>query len=401
MINNMSVKKLILSNRLVYEANKIFKKTNTYLRYLRILNHYNKKNATSSFSELVEEKFDSSWYTFYLATGKNVLFIGTDPKQDKSGWIQAIEKHCQLQCFVNDEGAWGQLRSTSLASSRNFETLTKILEEAVLSARPISLIITQSMGRSFRCRDLLELKARYNFKIINIGMDERLAYKLGKDVSGYETGISALNECVDLCLVTTPETVTWYLKERVPALFFPLASSPITYHPIDNVKKKYDVGFIGSRYGVRGEIVEYLRQKGVSVTALGPGWESGTLPYEENNRFYNECKIVLGFGGIGYSFYFLNPKLRDFEVTLSGAFYITTYDRCLDSHLKFGDEIEGYRSKRELFQKVQFYLQNGEKRELIAQKGYKRSLLNHTLDNRFARLFDSIDRKALKDLCFI
>lgn len=397
----MALRDVILSNRLMYEINKIVKKTSTYLRYLSLLNHYKKNKATSSFSELVDANFDTSWHTFYSTTGKNVLFIGTDPKQDKSGWVQAIQKHCQLQCFVNDEGGWGQLRSSTLAPSRNFETLNNILEEGVLSSRPISLIIMQSMGRSFLCKDLLALKSKYNFRIINIGMDERLAYKLGKGPSGYEDGISALNECVDLCLVTTPEPVSWYLKERVPALFFPLASSEMTYHPIENVKKKYDVGFIGSRYGVRGEIVEYLRRKGVSVAAWGPGWESGILPYEENNRFYNECKIVLGFGGIGYSFNFLNPKLRDFEVTLSGSFYITTYDQSLDAHLKFGVEIEGYRSKRELFQKVQFYLENDDKREGIAQMGRKRSFLNHTLDTRFSRLFDSIDRKALRDLCFI
>lgn len=148
-----------------------------------------------------------------------------------------------------------------IAADKNIKRLEKII---INSNSVIDCVLMQSWGFSFDCDEMNKLKKIYNFKVINIDMDSRLVHRKIFCVGKQNPGIYGLCKCVDLMLVTTREIVTWYLKEGIPALYFPLASSESFYFPME-VDRIYDVGFIGQNYGIRKEIVEYLLQNGVSM----------------------------------------------------------------------------------------------------------------------------------------
>ena len=383
-------KKILLENKFIYFFNRATERRKVKKNYNKIVQKYAKLDQHQSINDLLNNNgFNETWCSKFNNRLMNVLFIGTDEKQDKSGFVQSLSKYCNLYSFHNEDGTWGHFRDGN-GQFKNGMQLVNLLENYKNSGNEIDLIIMQCMGKSFCAKELNRIKRNYHLKIINIGMDERLAYYLPTKFGlSQNNGISGLNDCIDLCLTTCPEVVDWYLKEGVPAIYFPLASSQDFYFPIEN-KKLYDIGFIGSKYGSRAEIISFLIDNGINVTCYGPGWDNGLLDISKNNQFYNECKIVLGFGGIGYCEDFTNPKLRDFEVPLSKSFYITTKTKELDGLFNDGENIVLYNDRYELLSLIRFYLDNEKKRNLIANSSYEIAADKHTFDKRFEVLFDGL-----------
>lgn len=327
-----------------------------------------------------------------------VIFCGTDYMQDYGGFVQSLKKYCDLKIFHQIDGTYGQDFSSN-AHLKNYDSLVSFLDKLETENWKPDILLMQSMGLSFDPENILKLKSQYHFSVVNIGMDERLAYKI-KTNTDKEMGIAGLNPAVDLMLVTTPECADWYIKEGVAAKYFPLASDSSIYYPCGTIIKKYDVGFIGRCYGERKKIINRLSKRGIEVKAYGPGWEAGTLPISENNNFYNSCKIVLGTGNIGYSQKLMNPKLRDFEVPLTSSLYITNYTEELNSLFEDGKEIVLYKTEDELFEKLNYYLKNPSQCLEIGQNGYRKVYEKHLYDHRFEILFNQVLRGNL-DVEFI
>ncbi|RPA38319.1 glycosyltransferase family protein [Shewanella frigidimarina] len=400
MFNINFFKTKVLKLGFIYKLNKFIKNRYVKRKYDAIVDSYSEIKLDNNLNDLLIGKgFTSDWGKLFDLNGKHTLFVGTDIKQDKSGFVQSLSKFCNLHYFVDKNGTWGQTKK-GIIWKENYKILEDILINCIAKSEHIDLIIMQSMGLYFNTSDLLKLKVKYNFLIINIGMDERLAYNLLPKSSKVHQnhGIKALNNVVDLVLTTCPEVVDWYLKESVPAIYFPLASSQEFYFPMLKENKIYDIGFIGSRYGSRIELVSFLQKNGINVKCYGPGWDDGILDISLNNQFYNECKIVLGFGGIGYSESFVNPKLRDFEVPLSGVFYLTSYSSDLEA--LFRNNMILYKNRYELLQLVKYYLENDIERSNNEMLNYDIAINSHTFDIRFKVLFDGLLNNTLKSNMF-
>jgi hypothetical protein len=377
----MKIKNILLKNKLIWEINSFFKSKQVETKYENIKKEYENKKIEKTFKELIEKK---GWENFSFFQDTRIFYIGTDYLQDFGGFNQALEKKFSVKFFYKENGEYGQY-SRGNAPAKNLYRIENLLEKYLKEENWVpDILMMQSFGFNIDNEKILELKEKYGFKIINIGMDERLSYRLEK-INGKEQGIAGLNEIVDLVLVTTPECVEWYMKDNIPAIYFPLASNEEIYYPIENKEKKYDVGFIGRKYGIREEIVNFLIKNGIDVKAYGPGWESGTLDVSDNNEFYNSCKIVLGTGNIGYSKKLMNPKLRDFEVPLTGTLYITNYSKELSELFVEDKEIVLYKSKKELLKKVNYYLKNIKEREKIGKNGYIKAIREHTYEVRLEK----------------
>jgi spore maturation protein CgeB len=87
--------------------------------------------------------------------------------------------------------------------------------------------------------------------------------------------------------------------------------------------------------------------------------------------------------------------LRDFEVPMSGGFYLTRYTPELEDYFAVGLEVECYRDISELIDKSRYYLAHSNERERIRLAGHLRSKTSHTWEHRFAKLFGSETMKAL------
>ncbi|MGJ9383955.1 CgeB family protein [Salipaludibacillus sp. CF4.18] len=379
------LKDLLLKNKLIWNINKHIKANQVEKEYEKTFNYYKKKDLDNDNDDLLK----SRGWTDINKKDLKIFYLGGDPLQDFGGFIQALTSMCNLKLFYKRDGSYGQY-SRGRARDQNLDLMCELFSKYKREENWIpDILMMQSFGFNINTAKMKKLKEIYGFKIINIGMDERLSYKLGME-NGFERGIAGLNEIVDLVLVTTPECVEWYLKENIPAIYFPLASDEEVYFPAKNIKKKYDVGFIGRNYGVRKELVSFLEENGLNIKAYGPGWENGVLDVSKNNEFYNSCKIVLGTANIGYSSKLMNPKLRDFEVPLSGTFYITNYTKELNNLFEEDKEIVFYNNKEELIRKLRYYLQNDMIREEIAAKGYDKAVKEHRYKIRLRKTFEQI-----------
>ena len=138
------------------------------------------------------------------------------------------------------------------------------------------------------------------------------------------------------------------------------------------LEKIYDVCFIGASYGIRGAYIQFMQDAGIEVYTKGSGWTNGFATVGKND----DISILKG---------------RDFEVPLTGSFYITGYHEELKEYFELGTDIETYTSKEDLLKKVKFYLENPIQREVIANNGYHKCLVQYTAKNAYEKVFGYLD----------
>jgi len=270
-----------------------------------------------------------------------VFYLGGDEMQDKSGFLQALANVTELSYFTKKDGSYGAYSYGVLNRKKNIlqngDQLLNLLHD--MEKKP-DLLLMQSWEWRIGLATLQKIKKLYpSMLIANIAMDDRHSYwvYLSKKI-----GSSGLIPALDHVFTTSSEAVLWYEKEGCNASFFPLASDAEVFHPLD-IPRIYDVGFVGAKYGVREEIIQHLVNAGINVKAYGNGWSDGRLPLSDTNKFYNQCKIVLGVGTILGSKNFTSMKLRDFDVPMSGNVYLTNYNADTAKIFKDNEEILFYK----------------------------------------------------------
>lgn len=317
-----------------------------------------------------------------------VFFMGTDEQQDKSGFVQALQRGADVEVFTREDGAWGQNDPAAyeVRRTRNTRRLWELVSE--LSARGWipDLLITQTWGCLVEPEIFSRIRNAFGTVIINIAMDDRHQY-WGSRVNGEWDGTFPLIPHLDLTLTAAPEAVDWYRKEGGAALYFPEASDPGIFHPMPDLPKVHDVSFVGSRYGIREKVVTALRDAGIRVTAYGSGWDNGRISTEEVPRLFAQSKIVLGVSAIGHCPDFVGLKLRDFDAPMSGSCYLTQHNDDLHGLYDIGREIDTYRSVAECVERASYLLSHDFGREAIAAAGRERALRDHTWDVRLRALW--------------
>lgn len=111
-------------------------------------------------------------------------------------------------------------------------------------------------------------------------------------------------------------------------------------------------------------------------------------------KLYSQSKINLGFSSCGNTHQkkerILQVRLRDFEVPMSGGFYMVEYMEELEEFFEIGKEIVCYEDKHDLLDKIKYYLSHDSEREKIRAAGRARCLRDHTWQKRFTMVFKQI-----------
>jgi hypothetical protein len=117
----------------------------------------------------------------------------------------------------------------------------------------------------------------------------------------------------------------------------------------------------------------------------------GVLSDTELIKMFSLSKINLGFSSCGETHLgderILQVRLRDFEVPMSGGFYMVEYMEELEEFFDIGREIVCYENRDDLADKIKYYLAHDGEREEIRLRGYERCLRDHTWHKRFAAAF--------------
>jgi len=320
----------------------------------------------------------------------HVLFIGTDEEQDRSGFIQALERCSRLDVFRHESGRYGHNdpRAPEVRRAANARQLDATLDAMATQGRLPRLVIAQTWATLIDPSAFDRARAR-GCRVVNVAMDDRHQFRGRREPWGW-SGTLGLVGHIDLALTAAPECVAWYEAEGCPAMYFPEASDPDIFRPMPELPKAYDVSFIGGRYGIRERIVRALRRAGVRVSAWGSGWEGGRIDVPGMARVFAQSRVVLGVGTIGHCRDFLALKLRDFDAPMSGSCYLTHDNPDLASLYEVGRDIVTYRSVDECVEQARALLADPVRAESIGAAGRVRALRDHTWTRRFADLFDRL-----------
>jgi len=125
--------------------------------------------------------------------------------------------------------------------------------------------------------------------------------------------------------------------------------------------------------------------------AFPPAIVNGPLSDLEMVQMYSRSKINLGFSSCGDTHEtenrILQVRLRDFEVPMSGGFYMVEYMEELEEFYEIGKELVCYNDREDLADKIKYYLSHDREREAVRQAGYRRCLRDHTWQKRFEAAF--------------
>lgn len=245
----------------------------------------------------------------------------------------------------------------------------------------------------------------------------------------------------DCCLVPEKFRINDYVAMGAQPIYCQEAANPDIYKPYP-VPQEYDVTFVGQAYGDRPAYIRYLCERGIDVRVWGSGWRdftkesinarqgawkrlknyfrsrhlsgypvfapSGKVPLsipdaivgdvlsdEQLVKMYSRSKINLGFSTCGDTYKnaerILQVRLRDFEVPMSGGFYIVEYMEELEEFFEIDKEIVCYRSAEELADKITYYLCHESEREAIRKAGYERCRRDHSWHRRFIEVFKAAE----------
>jgi len=262
--------------------------------------------------------------------------------------------------------------------------------------------------------------------------------------------ISEIAPHYDWCLVPEKFRLKDYVAMGARPIYCQEAANPDIYKLYD-LPIEFDVTFVGQAYGDRPEYINYLLENDINVKVWGWGWQNysqkslnlvkrtlhlgrklltkqglqvarnrlnyikgsndscSTSDNQSNNvtlpdemigsplpdikmiQMYSRSKINLGFSSCGNTHEteerIMQVRLRDFEVPMSGGFYMVEYMEELEEFFDIGKEIVCYNDKDDLVDKIKYYLKHNNERERIRKAGYERCLKDHSWHKRFENAF--------------
>lgn len=154
------------------------------------------------------------------------------------------------------------------------------------------------------------------------------------------------------------------------------------------LERVHDVVFVGQAYGQRPAIVAKLREAGINVLAFGRGWPGAKRISQSGFiKLYNQSKIVFNTH--------TTPKpdliamnARDFEAAACGSLIVTQDIPEVRECFEVGREAVVYKDIEEAVEKIKYYLEHEQEREVIVRAGHERVLREHTNEKKFREIFD-------------
>ena len=169
----------------------------------------------------------------------------------------------------------------------------------------------------------------------------------------------------------------------ISAEWLPVACDPEIHKKLD-VPKIYDIGFVGTggKKSLRCTLLQELDKR-------YPKSFLGMVPFTQMSQIYSASKI-------GFNYSIRNDiNMRMFEVMSCGALLLTNKIKGngFEELFEEGKHLVTYRSQKELFRLVDYYLAHDREREQIARNGYQLVVGCHTYEIRLAKMLDYIKER--------
>ena len=305
----------------------------------------------------------------------HVVAFGSEQWEQYGLW-PAFEEltRFELSRYGDDHAKASAGESEQAMRERRARGFLAAIDEAERDA-PVTCAFFYASGQHVSDALLAELASRGIWSVI-MGLDDKQQLVRPHDpVSGQPHQLRVARQ-VDLYwttfragapLVTSAGGRPWYQPEGAHPAF----------HAARETERDLDVVFIGQAYGYRRALVDYLRARGFRVEARGRGWPAGHVSFDETIALYNRAKVVLGIGGVGHMRTIAHLKGRDFEVPMTGALYLTSFNPELADFYDIGREILCYSSFEDCAETLSWILRDPSKAERIRRSGHERAQRDH------------------------
>jgi spore maturation protein CgeB len=258
-------------------------------------------------------------------------------------------------------------------------------ETYIKQQNPTSILVIGFVYKCVAPNFLKKIALQNNIKLFLYDTDSCNLYAKRREFIFFlETELPIYDEIFSFSQVTTR-----FFKDtkKLNASFLPFGANNIACKLIDT--KSTEVLFIGSCDLRRIFLLEHIKDK---VTIFGDRWrrnyplisDSLKLKIKDEaiwgDALYKQlaaAKIVLNITRSHFYGVETGINLRIFEALAAGCFLLTDYCEELEELFVIGEEIEVFRSASELAEKVDYYLNNSEKRLAIARQGHEKFLKHH------------------------
>jgi hypothetical protein len=180
---------------------------------------------------------------------------------------------------------------------------------------------------------------------------------------------------IDILLNSTESYIPSYEGLVKKSYWFPNSYPDDLMYPM-NIEKTVDIGFCGNVLN-RGHVIDSLDKYGIKkdIFVIGDDMVNTINSY----KIHLNCNIS---NDINY---------RTFETCGCGTMLLTNYTPGLEKLFDIGKEIVVYTSIEDLDNKVKYYLENENERNMIAESGHQRVKRDHTYFQRSKKLIDIIN----------
>jgi glycosyltransferase involved in cell wall biosynthesis len=197
----------------------------------------------------------------------------------------------------------------------------------------------------------------------------------------------------DYSMSTYHKIIPEYKKEDIKNIFFSCGVNQKNFKRI-KTPKKYDVTLIGRPNYDRVDMIRFLLKNKIKVNLCGNGWEKypefkdfyrGSLSTKDLVKVINQSKINLSFTKDVYGK--LQLKGRPFEVSACGSFVLVEYFSEYLDFFKNKKEIIMFKDKKDMVEKIQYYLKNEKERESIAKAAHNKVVKKYNVETDLNKLF--------------
>ncbi len=225
---------------------------------------------------------------------------------------------------------------------------------------------------------------------------------LGLHPSKVSPGVHKILKNCDHTFIYDRSYVKYYEEELniTNTQTLPLGCSVSYYDSInpdsDFIKdNKVNICFSGMYDERRKNFLEHISDLGLGIwswnfsdhqTPLGSNYR-GVVYGDDLIKVMKSAKIGVN---IHREFEVSGGNYRLFEIPASKTFQIVDDKKSIGDYFRIGEEIITFKDKKELRDKVQYYLKNEKEREEIAMASYKRIKKDHSLKNRVERMMEII-----------
>lgn len=204
----------------------------------------------------------------------------------------------------------------------------------------------------------------------------------------------------DLILTSFPHYIEWFRKNGIKSEYLKIAFDSRILDRTGDLPKKYEVSFIGSysyhhRSGTK--LFENIAKQ-IPVQFWGYGAENLSNDSPILKNFHGSVWGIDMYKILAQSKIVLNRhisaaennanNMRLYEATGMGAMLITDKKNNLGQIFEVGKEVVEYDSEDDLVEKIKYYLNNEVELDKIAQAGQRRTLKEHTYQNRMEELVE-------------